>query len=353
MPGDRTIAAIFVILLVLIMIPWRHTGGVKQEATPTAQTAIDAPEIAEGSPEVDTADQTEPATPDDDTLAAQSETPPASDAGEVVIESDTPVPPPVTAGAILPEYRILSYYGFPGDPMMGILGEHEMDQLLGLLQDQAAEYEAADPSKSLKLAFEIIATVAQRSPGDDGNYLAGIANETIQEYVDFTAENDMLLILDMQFGRNTVQQEIDSVRQWLEYPHVHLALDPEFAVQEGEVPGEVLGQIDASDVTYAQQELAQLSAELDIPPKLLIVHQFNLSSITNRETIEPVSGVQFVLEVDGWGPPHTKVATYDAIIGSELIEYHGFKLWYTQDEPLMTPEEVLALEPVPDLVIYQ
>ena len=34
--------------------------------------------------------------------------------------------------------------------------------------------------------------------------------------------------------------------------------------------------------------------------------------------------------------------------------YYGFKLWYNlQDDPLMTPAEVLALDPVPDLVIYQ
>ena len=40
-------------------------------------------------------------------------------------------------------------------------------------------------------------------------------------------------------------------------------------------------------------------------------------------------------------------------IGPEQIEYHGFKLWYRQDEPLMTEAEVLALSPSPDLVIYQ
>jgi hypothetical protein len=41
------------------------------------------------------------------------------------------------------------------------------------------------------------------------------------------------------------------------------------------------------------------------------------------------------------------------MITQHPIEYHGVKLFYRQDEPLMEPNEVLALDPVPDLIIYQ
>jgi hypothetical protein len=141
---------------------------------------------------------------------------------------------------------------------------------------------------------------------------------------------------------------------YLKYPHVQLALDPEFAVGDGEVPGTVIGSIDAADVLYAQQELARISSENDLPPKLLIVHQFHDSSITNRETIAQLPGVQFVLEVDGFGLPDEKRATYALLTGGEGFDFHGFKLWYNgQDDPIMTPEDVLALDPQPDLIIYQ
>lgn len=263
------------------------------------------------------------------------------------------LPTSTEQAALLPEHRILSYYGFPGNELMGILGEYEKEDLLAILQNQAAEYEAVDNSRPWLLAFEVIASVAQRDAGADGNYLEYILDETIQEYVDFTAEHGLLLILDMQFGLNTVEQEVNAVRDFLTYPHVHLALDPEFAVDEGEVPGEVLGQIDASDVRIAQEMLAEISAEAGIPPKLLIVHQFNLHSIANREQIEQIPGVQYVLEVDGWGEPEAKRETYNVVGGAVPHEYYGFKLWYRQDVPLMTPAEVLALEPTPDLVIYQ
>lgn len=256
-------------------------------------------------------------------------------------------------GAILPDNRVLSYYGFPGNENMGILGEHDKETLLGLLQDQADAYAAIDSSKPIKLAFEVIASVAQSEPMADNSYLSYTARDYIKEYVDFTRQNDLLLLLDMQFGRRTVQDEVAAVLEWLEEPHVHLALDPEFSVNEGEVPGEVLGHMDAAEILYAQETLAQFCADRGLPPKILVVHQFNLSSITNRDQVKPVDGVQFVLEVDGWGPPSDKEATYGVITEGDPIEYYGFKLWYQQDDPLMPEADVLALTPSPDFIIYQ
>jgi hypothetical protein len=259
----------------------------------------------------------------------------------------------VTGEYLLPTYRILSFYGFPGEVNMGVLGEYDMETLLERLKAQGAEYEAID-DRPYKLAFEVIASVAQQYEGDDGDHLAYIGEDQLQEYIDFTAANDMLLILDVQFGLRTVQQEIEAMEPFLKYPHVQLALDPEFAVDEGQVPGTVIGSIDAADVLYAQQELARISSENGLPPKLLVVHQFTESSISNRETIAQIPGVQFVLEVDGFGAPDEKRATYALLTGGEAFEFHGFKLWYNgQDDPIMTPEEVLALDPQPDLIIYQ
>lgn len=257
------------------------------------------------------------------------------------------------ADGILPEQRVLSYYGFPGNPLMGILGEYEMEELYARLQDQAAAYEAADPSRLVKPAFEIIATVAQRDPMDNGQYLAYTEDAVIQQYVDFTAERDMLLFLDVQFGLSSVEEQINAVRTWLAYPHVHLALDPEFMVQPGQQPGVDLGSIDGSGVTYAQEELAAIAREEGIPPKILVVHQFNIFMITNKEVIVPVEGVQLVIDADGWGNPADKQASYDVVITQHPIEFHGVKLFYRQDEPLMSAAEVLALNPAPDLVIYQ
>ena len=268
----------------------------------------------------------------------------------------SPIAGPARAAAfpqvIIPKTRILSYYGYPGNELMGILGEHDMDALLPLLQEQGAAYQAADPERPLALAYEVIASVAQADAGDDGNFLVHIDSDTLDDYAAFCRDNDLLLILDLQFGRDTVQQELDWVRPWLEMPHVHVALDPEFAIKEGERPGVDLGTLSADDIAYAQRFLVDLAEEHDLPPKILIVHQFNYYTLPDKERIEPMDGLQFVLEVDGWGPPDDKRETYQ-VLTEEPIEYHGFKLWYRQDDPLMSPADVLALAPTPDIVIYQ
>jgi hypothetical protein len=255
--------------------------------------------------------------------------------------------------ATLPRYRILSYYGFPGNEFMGILGEYSKPDLRKELVRQARAYEQADPDRPVKLAFEMMASVAHREPQEDGSYHGYTDAALIDEYANYTAQHDMLLILDVQFGRASVQDEIDYVRPWLMLPHVHLALDAEFAIKEGEVPGVDLGSLDAEDVLLAQQEMVKIAEEAGIPPKILILHQFNYYSVSNKEKIEPMDGVQFVLEVDGFGTPDEKRLTY-SVMTEDPIQFHGFKLWYSgEDDPLMSPEDVLALNPVPDIVIYQ
>lgn len=262
-------------------------------------------------------------------------------------------------GGLLPKYRILSYYGHPHDENMGILGEYGVngaegrEELVARLQEQAAEYEAADPSRPVMLALEVIATVAQGEAGADGTYLLSTDTETLDAYADFTEQNGLQLILDVQIGRRGVKGEIEQVMPWLERPNVHLALDPEFAMEEGETPGVHFGQIDGADVTYAQETLAKLVAEKGLPPKILIVHQFLHEMITNKDTISPVPNVQLVIDADGWGDADLKIGTYEALITNEPIQFHGIKLFYRQDKPLMSAKEVLALDPVPDLVIYQ
>lgn len=263
-----------------------------------------------------------------------------------------PAQPESQPEPLLPKYRILSYYGFPRNELMGILGEHSKGELRKRLTRQRRAYERVDNSRPWKMAYEIIASVAQRDAMPDGSYLYRTDPDVIKEYANYTAKHDMLLILDMQFGRLSVEDEIEAALPWLELPHVHLALDPEFKVKEGEQPGVHLGSITAAEITYAQETLAEFARERNLPPKILLVHQFHYAVIEDKDQLRPVPGVQFVLEVDGFGTPEEKRETY-RVMTENPIEFHGFKLWYRQDEPLMTEEEVLALDPSPDIVIYQ
>ena len=255
--------------------------------------------------------------------------------------------------ALLPDYRIVMFYGHPHDPAMGVVGEHEIEQLAEILRQEAANYAAADPSRPVIPALEVIATVAQRVPGSDGTYILDTDTETLTTYIDFATEQGMVVVLDLQVGRGTVAAEIEKVRELLSRPNVHLAIDPEFAVAEGQIPGEYIGSISAESITYAQKVLAEISATHGIPPKVLIVHQFREDMIQGKEQLAPIPGVQLVIDADGYGAPELKTAVYNFLVRDEPVEYAGVKLFYKQDVPLMTPQEILALVPAPDVIIYQ
>jgi hypothetical protein len=254
---------------------------------------------------------------------------------------------------LLPDYRIVTFYGHPHDPGMGIVGEHEIEELADILREEAANYAAADPSRPVIPGLELIATVAQRVPGSDGTYILDTDTETLTQYIDFAAEHGMVVILDLQVGRGTVAAEIEKVRDLLARPNVHLAIDPEFAVAEGEIPGEYIGSVEAESITYAQKVLAEISAANGIPPKMLIVHQFREDMIRGKNQLAPVPGVQLVIDADGYGAPELKTAVYNFLVRDEPVEFAGVKVFYGQDVPLMTPQEILALVPAPDVIIYQ
>jgi hypothetical protein len=122
---------------------------------------------------------------------------------------------------------------------------------------------------------------------------------------------------------------------------------------DGVVPGGDIGGVLAEDVIWTQKWLVELAEQQGITPKLLIVHQFLERMIENKADIVPIPGVQVVIDIDGWGPPPQKKSTYDLMNHQAIVEYVGIKLFYQQDEPLMTPEEVVSLDPAPLFVMYQ
>jgi hypothetical protein len=257
-------------------------------------------------------------------------------------------------GALLPHYRVISFYGHPLNDTMGILGEFPNDKegLLAKLQEEAANYEAADPTRPVMPALEVIASVGQNWPAENDTYLMHTDAEVIDEYADFCEDNGLILILDVQIGHSTVKDEIESVRQWLEKPFVHLALDPEFAMPPGVIPGSDIGGIDAADVAFAQDALGQIVDEHGLPPKILIVHRFTEGMLRNEEQLEAVPGVQLVIDFDGFGEPGIKTELYRAFTGRRGVEFPGIKLFYRQDSPLLTPAQVVELDPSPLLVIF-
>jgi len=118
------------------------------------------------------------------------------------------------------------------------------------------------------------------------------------------------------------------------------------------VPGEVIGRVDSREVNAVTAWLAQLTADGDLPEKLVVVHQFT-DDMVDDTTLKARDGLQIVLNADGFGTAPVKKSKYDAFTRRAPGFEPGFKLFYEEDARLMTPRQVLALRPPPDFVVYE
>jgi hypothetical protein len=203
------------------------------------------------------------------------------------------------------------------------------------------------------MAYHLVAVVAQAAPGADGMYRRRESAAVIRALLDEARANGFRLVLDIQPGRSSVRAEVAALRPFLEEPDVDLALDPEFALYEPDVPGRKIGAIRAADINAALDLLEQIIVAEDLPAKVLIVHQFRSDMLPDKAKVRSSALVDIVLNMDGFGSQTLKLSTYRAIDRQGRFAFAGFKLFYDQDSQLYSPAQVMSLSPVPSVVIYQ
>ncbi len=324
---------------------------------PAAET-VAAPE-AEPEPVLDVADydarmrrlaHLEPLDPDADPADAEED----PDAPKPLWPVDAAYPNP---GAILPFHRIVAYYGNFYSTGMGVLGQYAPDRVLAMLAEEVRKWEEADPETPVMPAIDYIAVVAQAGPGRDGRYRARMPDTEIDKALALAERAGGIVILEVQPGLADLMGELRALGKYLSLPQVHLAIDPEFNMKNRGLPGRVVGTVDAADINAAAGYLAELVRENGLPPKVLIVHRYTRAMVTNARSIKPLPEVQIVMDMDGWGPPSQKFATYNAFIAPEPVQFTGFKLFYRNDTwgvgRLLTPAEILELVPRPSFIQYQ
>lgn len=263
----------------------------------------------------------------------------------------TPTPAPTPEPPLLPGKRVVAFYGNPADRQLGILGIGSPDLAGRRLVRQARAYERR--SRPVQPAMELIAVVANAHPGMDGLYSRRERPGIIRRYLRAARKAGAILILDIQPGRADFFHETTRLERWLKEPDVHLALDPEWRVGAGQIPGKVIGSVDAREVNAVSAWLEQLVQQRRLPPKLMVVHQFTHDMIAGRERLKPREKVQVVLNADGFGGREVKVAKYRDFTRGSRAFHDGFKLFYEEDAGLMKPSQVLRLKPPPDFVVYE
>jgi hypothetical protein len=266
--------------------------------------------------------------------------------------------PSTLPGSILPGKRIVAYYGNPLSKRMGALGEYPKDEMLKRLMKEVARWNKADPSEPVQPALQLIAVVAQGKPGKAGKYRMIMPDKIVNKVYDWAKSAHCLFFIDIQTGHSNIRDIVPRFEWILKNPDVHLAMDPEFnLIKSGRIPGTKIGTYDASDINYVSGYLAALVKKYHLPPKVLVVHRFTRNMVTNSKKIILRPEVQIVMNMDGWGAPWLKRDSYKDYIVREPVEYTGFKLFYHNDtkkgDPLLTPKQVLRLNPKPLYIQYQ
>ncbi len=270
------------------------------------------------------------------------------------VERPWTFPTPVLPPSIFESAQVVSFYGYPGVPIMGALGAYSPERAAEEVTAWAAQYDRLNGARDVIPAFHLITAVAQRKPQPDGSYLGRLADADIAVYVEAAREHGLLLFLDIQVGWSDPLAEVQLLAPFLAEPFVHLALDPEFATASlGVAPGKLIGHLEAEQVNAVQAYLADLVRAEGLPPKILVLHQFMDFMLRDRDDYDDVPEVDLTIDMDGYGFDRDKLTKYDLYALQPAADRSAMKLFFDWDVPLLTPRRLQQLPSPPDLVIYQ
>ncbi|MFJ7217408.1 hypothetical protein [Amycolatopsis sp. NPDC098790] len=266
--------------------------------------------------------------------------------------------PPITtsasASAPAPTALLVGFCGAPGSTALGAM-TGDLDAAGRKLQETIGTY---PPGHTIVPVVELIATTAHRSPGADGMYRSRCSDDTVRNYLDAARRIDGVLLLNIQPGRADFLPEVQAYERWLTEPDVGVALDPEWAVDPGIVPGEEFGSTTGAELDGVAAYLSALVDAHRLPDKVMAYHQVSASVVHDERSLSPHSGVSAIKVVDGIGPASAKHATWRKLTSGMPDQVRtGFKLFFDEDtrngSVLMNPADVLALDPAPSYIVYE
>jgi len=247
---------------------------------------------------------------------------------------------------------IVGYYGRPGAPRLGVLGQHSIEELTPLVQARADEYGRLNSDWTVVPAFHLIYGLAAADPGRRKDYILPLSHDKLMQYINAAQSSGFLVFIDTQLGAMTPIEAVKPVLKYLKYDNVHLAIDPEFEVNGLDVrPGKVIGHVTADEVNQVQDAMSDFMTENGIEgKKILMVHSFTDGMVQNKPAIKANERIRLILNLDGHGSPELKVKIYNGLYTEHSASRNiagGFKLFFQEDKPaMMTPGQVMALDPV-------
>jgi hypothetical protein len=255
---------------------------------------------------------------------------------------------------VYPGRHMVALYGHPGTAALGVLGEQPVDGSIARAAELAAQYQPLVDAPVIP-AFEIIATVASGSAGGDGNFSNETAIAELRPWVDAAREAGVYVVLDLQPGRTDFLTQARLYQELLAEPHVGLALDPEWRLGPNQRHLTQIGSVTAAEVNGVISWLADFTRQHKLPQKLLLLHQFQVRMISERQGVDTSRDELAVLiHADGFGTPGQKFDTWNALhVSPPPRVWWGWKNFIDEDQPTFNPAETMAISPRPLFVSYQ
>lgn len=260
-----------------------------------------------------------------------------------------------TSTPLPPQTRVVAFAGAPQAPEFGILGTLPLAQASKHLAEQSRPY--ARKTRPVLPAYDLIATIANAHPGDDGFYRTRQPSKVIARHLRAARRHDAALILDVQPGTSNFVDETKVLERWLREPDVHLALDPEWRMRPGVRPGSRIGHVSHGELTATFELVAGMIRQHDLPRKLVLVHRFTDGMVADPHLVKLPPEILPVMSIDGVGSRALKEDTYRRLApGLPAGWLPGFKVFYDEDAAaggVMTARQVMALQPRPHVVVYE
>lgn len=255
---------------------------------------------------------------------------------------------------MFPGRKIIALYGHAAEPLLGVMGEQPPRDAVERARRLAAEYDATSDVPVIP-SFEIIVTVAAAEPGPSGNFSNYSDPAEVEPWIDAIVDAGGYAIIDIQPGRETLLQQAQRYADLLKNPSVGLALDPEWRLGANDQPLAQVGHVNASEINEVADWLEGLVVAEKLPQKLLMIHQFQLQMIRNRETMTTgTDNVSIAVHCDGHGPQGVKMETWNVVRqGLDPAIALGWKNFIDEDDPMLDPAQTAAIAPTPDIVSYQ
>ena len=278
----------------------------------------------------------------------------ASQLASRIAVAETGVQLPGGGQVLFPSHLLVALYGHPGTPSLGVLGQQDLKASIARAKQTAAAYRRLSSARVVP-ALEIIATVAQGSPGPDGEYSYETPVASLRPWVQQATAAGLYVVLDLQPGRASLLAQAQTYKSLLELPDVGLALDAEWKLQPGQLPLRQIGSVSIGEVNSVASWLAALTARYRLPQKLLVLHQFRLSMIQDESGLNTRhDDLAILIHMDGQGTPGDKEQTWDAVTKAAPPRvFFGWKDFYVKDHPMLTPRQTITRTPRLSMISYQ